>query len=69
MSFRIGKVIVIEDPGDAECEFCHVTKEVRPYGPGGKACCWECGQATPELRAIIEHNMGVLLFGKKGELK
>ena len=40
--------------------------EVRPYGPNGSEICFDCAEKIPE---VVEHNMGIKLFGDKGELK
>lgn len=66
MSFRIGKTIVIKPMEDSVCEECGKMEECRPYGKGGAAICWDCGQ---KIRDIVEHNMGVQLLGTPGDLK
>lgn len=66
MSIRVGKTIVIRELPDSKCEECGAVEECRPYGRGGKSICYGCGQKIPD---IVEHNMGVQLFGDKGELR
>ncbi len=66
MSFRIGKQIVIVPEPASKCQGCGKMAECRPYGPGGKFVCVECGLKTPE---IWKHNMAVQLFGEDGELR
>lgn len=61
------KVIpVIEPEPDGVCELCGKVDETRPYGPGGKRICFDCGMKD---QARTEHNMGIQLYGKPGELK
>lgn len=33
--------IVAEPPG--KCQLCGAVEETRPYGPGGKQVCFDCG--------------------------
>lgn len=66
---RTGKKIsypVIEPEPDGKCELCGKMDELRPYGPGGKRICWDCGQLDPER---TQHNFRIQLLGMKGKLK
>jgi len=57
-------VIAVE--GDSICELCGKVEETRPYGPGGKRVCFDCGMKD---EPTAQHNMKILLLGDKGELK
>ena len=69
MSVRIGDIGVIEPEPDRVCTLCGNYTETRPYGPGGSRICFECANATPEMKALARHNMGIQLFGEEGELE
>lgn len=43
MSRRVGNCIIIETEPDEVCELCGEDAETRPYGPGGKRVCYQCG--------------------------
>lgn len=58
-------VTVIAVEPDQTCELCGKVEETRPYGPGGKRICWDCGQQD---KARTENNMNYHLYGK-GELQ
>ena len=51
MSKKIGNVFVICPEPDGKCELCGAFEETRPYGPGGKRVCFDCGMKDPELCA------------------
>jgi len=67
MSRQDGKVITLEREPERRCDFCGVLAECRPYGPGGRDICLEC--AERDYYDVCVHNMGILLYGKTGELK
>lgn len=69
MSRKIGKLVIIEPEPDLICSYCGKVTETRPYGPGGTEICATCAKKTPEMKAIMYHNMGIKLFGDPGELK
>jgi hypothetical protein len=54
-----GNVWIIPEP-DGRCELCGAIDETRPYGPGGKQICFDCGQTMPET---VKREMGIRLFG------
>lgn len=66
MSKRIGNTVVIASEQDMLCHECGKVEETRPYGKNGAEVCFECGEKIPN---IVEHNMGIKLFGEAGELK
>lgn len=42
-----------------KCELCGAVEEVRPYGPGGKFVCFDCGmkdeeEAKRRFHALLE---------------
>ena len=43
MTERVGSVLIIEKTMPGECELCGSIAELRPYGPGGRSICVECG--------------------------
>ena len=53
--------VVIEPEPDMVCELCSKVAETRPYGPGGKRVCFECGMADEPL---TRHNMNARLYGE-----
>lgn len=62
MSFRRADgipVICVEE--DDVCEVCGKVAECRPYGPGGKRICYECGMKD---KGETERMMGKVLFGE-----
>jgi hypothetical protein len=61
MSRNINGVPVIYDEPDDICELCGKVAETRPYGPGGKRICWECGLKDPKTR---DEEMAKRLFGE-----
>ena len=69
MSKRIGNLAILDAEPSMICSHCGKIAEVRPYGPGGSEICHDCASATPEMNAIVDHNMGIKLFGDKGELR
>lgn len=69
MSERIGNMIVISEEGNQTCQFCGKNAECRPYGPGGKQICYDCAFSSPEMAAIAEHNLDVILFGDKKPIR
>lgn len=62
MSKRIRGIPIIEVEPDDICELCGAFEETRPYGPGGKRICYDCGMKD---EAGTEKRMGVVLFGDK----
>ena len=60
---KIGNTVYIESTDDAICALCGKKEEVRPYGQGGKMICWDCGDATPEARAIRDAAIDEILDG------
>lgn len=60
MSVRIGNVPVIAAEPDSICELCHKLAETRPYGPGFKRVCFECGMKD---EAGTTRRMNHKLFG------
>lgn len=63
---RMGTVLIICDEPDKTCEFCSKVKDTRPYGPGGKQICFDCGM-SPGMRATVEKNLSNMLEGKPPE--
>ena len=60
MSRRIGNIVIIYDEPDNRCELCGKVSECRPYGPGGKQICFECGEKDPvKTQKMMDH----VLFG------
>lgn len=47
MTFRLGPVTVICAEEPEECELCHQTEELRPYGPNGERVCFPCAEKDP----------------------
>lgn len=43
MTKRVGKVAFIEPEPPDVCTGCGKKAELRPYGPGGKRVCFDCG--------------------------
>jgi hypothetical protein len=41
-----GVVFIAPEPDD-ECQLCGAVEETRPYGPGGKRVCFDCGMKNP----------------------
>jgi hypothetical protein len=60
MSERIGNVIVIAPEPDSTCELCGKQDETRPYGPGFKRICFDCGMKD---EAGTTRRMNHKLFG------
>lgn len=48
-------ILVIHSPEEnmGRCTLCGTLAELRPYGPGGKAVCFDCGMRN-EQTAIAE---------------
>lgn len=66
MSKNLGNgIIILEPEPEMICSECGKIAETRPYGKGGSEICYECGEKIPE---IVEHNMGIKLFGESGDL-
>lgn len=40
------------------CYKCGVTKDLRPYGPGGKDTCFPCMKATPGAEDEAKRQLG-----------
>ena len=56
------KVLVIEPESEGACELCGKTAELRPYGPGGKNICFECGDRhEPETMRRCRERMRKLM--------
>lgn len=53
--------IYIEPEKPKTCELCSKVAETRPYGPGGKQICFECGEKD---KAGTEQRVEMCLFGK-----
>ncbi len=66
MTEKIGNVVVVSVEAPRECQFCHKTKECRPYGPGKRDICHSCAMATPEMLAIVRANFDEVLQGPRG---
>lgn len=65
MSKLVNGVSVIEEEPDFICSECGAIAETRPYGKDGAEICASCGDKIPD---IVKHNMGIKLFGNRGEL-
>jgi len=65
MSQNINGIPVIEAEPDFICSECGKIAETRPYGHNGAEICFECGKKILE---IVNHNMGIILYGDKGDL-
>jgi hypothetical protein len=48
MAEKVGTSIVLKPTAPATCEECGNVAELRPYGPGGKNICIDCGMKDPE---------------------
>ena len=42
---------VLYQQNDQQCDLCGEIAELRPYGPNGKAICWDYGNSSPEMRS------------------
>jgi hypothetical protein len=62
MSRNVNGIVIIEVEPDNECELCGAFEETRPYGPGGKRICFDCGQKDKEN---TQKMMNKVLFGEK----
>lgn len=62
MSRRIGNAFMIEPEEPDACELCGKTAELRPYGPGGKRICYQCGMKD---RDATHRRMAEVMFGVK----
>ncbi len=60
MSQRIGNVVIISEEKPQECQFCHETKECRPYGPNEEEICFDCAMKDKETTV---KRMKTVLFG------
>lgn len=60
MSRRVGNVAVICIEPEDECELCHKTAELRPYGLKGERICYECGMKD---EATTDRMLCKVLFG------
>jgi hypothetical protein len=47
MTVKVGSVLLVEDTIPDTCQLCDKTAELRPYGPGGKDICLDCGRRDP----------------------
>ena len=59
MSRKIGNAFIICDQEGGICEMCGAKAELRPYGPGGKNVCFDCGmkdeaEAERQFRARLD---------------
>lgn len=66
MSRRVNGIAVIAAEPELICFECGKIAETRPYGPNGSEICFECAMKD---KTRTEHNMGVKLFGARGEMK
>jgi len=57
MTKRVGNLTIIEITDNAQCELCGVIDELRPYGPGGKNICFECGEKDRETTEARMRNV------------
>lgn len=64
MSEKIGPVFIIAPESDGKCELCGKVEETRPYGPGGKQVCFECGMKD---EGLAERQFTRVLEGKPPE--
>lgn len=58
-----GKGFIAVDPFHEACELCGKVAELRPYGPGGKEVCFDCGMKDPKA---MEQGFRRLVFGETG---
>jgi len=61
--------ITVVNSEDTICKECGKVANTRPYGPKGTDICYPCAKATPAMRELVEHNMGIVTFGQEGELR
>ena len=45
---------VIYQQTPQQCDMCGEVRELRPYGLNGAVICFECGDSSSEMRAIVE---------------
>lgn len=50
-----GRGLICAEPDDI-CELCGKVDELRPYGPGGKRVCFDCGMKDQEQAKARLHN-------------
>lgn len=66
MSAKIKKIVLIpRDDLVKVCTMCGKEKDCRPYGYSGAEVCFSCGETIPD---VVEHNMGIILYGESGKL-
>lgn len=61
MTHKIGNVVFIIPEADRACELCGTVTECRPYGPGGKQVCWDCGDKDEASKATRDAAIDRLL--------
>ena len=62
MTYRVGDTVIFDAEPERACELCGKVAETRPYGPGGKRICFECGKKDPEG---TKRRMDKALFGER----
>lgn len=63
------KHLTILSQTPAVCELCGKKEEVRPYGPGGKFVCFDCGmkdeaEAKRQFAALLDAGNVVISLGE-----
>jgi hypothetical protein len=56
------RIVVFAVEKDDECELCHKTAELRPYGANSERICIECAKKNPE---VTKKRMAQHLFGER----
>jgi hypothetical protein len=64
MSRRAGDTFIAEPERRQQCDDCGQIEELRPYGPGGSAVCFDCAMKDP---AGTEARFGQHLDGAEPE--
>lgn len=62
MSYRRGDTAFLVEEEPLHCELCGAFGELRPYGPGGKRICYDCGM-KPENKQKVERHINEILDG------
>jgi len=60
MTKRLPGITIIQAEKSRRCELCGKLRELRPYGPGGKSICFDCGKKD---EAGTRKRMHAHLFG------
>lgn len=64
MSYRRGDTAFLVEEEGQHCELCGAFAELRPYGPGGKRICYDCGM-KPKNKQKADWHVNELLKDAK----